>query len=191
MGREGMPQHVRRNWFRQAGPPSSQAEHLPEGLPREQSAATRHEQESGESLFQQLRPYTFDIVMEKAPCRFTHRHEALFRALPRHTKIADFEIHMRGLDSNELGDTESRRVEQFQHHTVALILRCRLDRKLEQRCDLALGQRFWQSKATASGSDFESGILVEKTFLTEKSEPAPNSRQTARRGDLREVRRMK
>ena len=53
-------------------------------------------------LFQQLGPNTFDILMEEAPRRFAHRHDALFRTLSRHPKIAYLQIHVRGLDRYQL-----------------------------------------------------------------------------------------
>ena len=172
VGRESMPQGVRREWLVDLGEPRVALDDVPERLPCHAIAAARREQVIGRLLTEDRVAWSGHEFIDPLDRLAAERYETLAVALAGDAYHPLVEVHLLVLEADKLGNPQTRRIQHFQHRPIAHPERIAGTRGVDQALDLGFRQRLRQRSPGARHRDVEGRIQCDRTIaqlLTEKT----------------------
>ena len=110
----------------------------PEHHPAHALAVAGDEQIVGLLAFQNIGPPVLDVAHDGLACELAKGHQPLLVALAHHPQHAFVQAQVKGLQADQLTDTQAAGIHQLQHGAVALAQRCVCSGRGQQRFNLGL-----------------------------------------------------
>src|SRR5215471_1428376 len=180
MGRERVPDGVRRELLFHAGFLRVALDDVPERLTRHAIATPRREQVFGLPLEQDFDARPFDELLDPVLRLVAERDQPLAVAFADDSQHALIQVDLRHLQIDELRHSNASRVEHLEHRAVAVAKRLVDDRSSQQSLDLFFRERLRQRAADLRHRDLRGRILAQYALAEQITIEAAETRELAR-----------